>query len=236
MSKGKDKQDPRVHYGEPPETWLWDLYPLADGAWRNIQYSANYFKDWGTEPGTTISIRRWVTGPNGPSFLTEYTPADDYITEGYNGRHATYNGLYQDEDRPCYVPEPDDLERVGRLFPKIAHAGNPPWPRVEAELVAAGRSRDELAKMNAPTLLLLLAQTRGATAPAAADDKRPRCAPMSRAEIARRLLNKTSARTRDALALMERHGLRQESGSNLWTIYVDNLDPMAKERLLRPGK
>jgi len=28
--------DPRVQHGEPPLTWLWDLYPLADGAWGNV--------------------------------------------------------------------------------------------------------------------------------------------------------------------------------------------------------
>jgi len=58
MSKDKDRQDPGVHCGEPPETRLWDLYPLADGAWGNIQYAASYFTDWGAAPGTAIIRRR----------------------------------------------------------------------------------------------------------------------------------------------------------------------------------
>ena len=29
--------NPRVQHGEPPLTWLWDLYPLADGAWGNVR-------------------------------------------------------------------------------------------------------------------------------------------------------------------------------------------------------
>ena len=223
MRKGKDKEDPRGHYGEPPETWLWDLYPLAEVAWGNILG----FND-GLGDGNTIDMRLWLR----PGQMSNYPPPV------YRPAHAPLPPFaYADGGvRRCYIPQAEDLELVGRVFPTIVHAGNPPWPRVEAELIAAGRSRDELAKMNAPTLLLLLAQTRGATAPAAADDKRPRCAPMSRAEIARRLLNKPSARTRDALALMQRHGLRQEPGSNLWTIYVDKLGPITKDRLLKPAK
>jgi len=41
--------------------------------------------------------------------------------------------------RRCYVPQAEDLALVGRLFPKLADPGNPPWPRVEAELGADGR-------------------------------------------------------------------------------------------------
>jgi hypothetical protein len=64
-----------------------------------------------------------------------------------------------------------------------------------------------------------------------------RCPPMSRAEIARRLLGKSTARTRDASGMMERHGLRKEQDKPaLYTICIDKLDPMTKDRLLKPVK
>jgi hypothetical protein len=157
--------DPRVQHGEPPLTWLWDLYPLADGAWGNFEYPVAMFADWGGEPGSATTIRRWVTGPNGAAFLTEYTPADDYITEGYNGRHATYNGLCQDADRRCYVPQPEDLARVKSIFPNLPDPANPSWPQVEAELIAADRSADELRRMTAPALIRLLGDAHDAAAP-----------------------------------------------------------------------
>ncbi len=67
-----------------------------------------------------------------------------------------------------------------------------------------------------------------------ADTKRPRCAPMTRTEIARRLLNRNAARARDAEGMMQRHGLSQEDGK-LYTIHVDQLDPESKKRLLKPA-
>ncbi len=66
------------------------------------------------------------------------------------------------------------------------------------------------------------------------DPQRPRCAPMTRTEIARRLLNRRKARAREAEGMMSRHGLRQEDGK-LYTICVDELDPEAKKRLLKPA-
>lgn len=144
---------------DPRWTWLWDLRPLADGAWGNIQYPMAMFADWGSEPGSVIAVRRWVTGPSGAAFLTEYTPADDYVTEGYDGRHPTYNGLYQDEDRRYYVPHPEDLARVQSIFPNLPDPANPSWPQVEAELIAADRSPDELQRMTAPALIRLLTKS-----------------------------------------------------------------------------
>ena len=66
----------------------------------------------------------------------------------------------------------------------------------------------------------------------AQDSERPRCAPMTRTEIARRLLNKSSARPREVEGMMQRYGLRQEDGK-LHTICVDQLDPETKKRLLK---
>ena len=68
----------------------------------------------------------------------------------------------------------------------------------------------------------------------AQDSERPRCAPMTRTEIARRLLNKSSARPREVEGMMQRYGLRQEDGK-LHTICVDQLDPETKKRLLKPA-
>ena len=119
----------------------------------------------------------------------------------------------------------DEYQRgIARVDDTIASIE--PTPRVDTEIL------EELRKLNAAQQ----GQLPDASATADDDDKRPRCAPMSRAEIARRLLNKPSARTRDANGLMQRHGLRQEPGSNLWTICIDKLDPMAKDRMSKPLK
>jgi len=32
-----DRGKPRVQHWKPPLTWLWDLYPLVDGAWGNVR-------------------------------------------------------------------------------------------------------------------------------------------------------------------------------------------------------
>ena len=55
MSKGKDKTK-RLQRGELPETWLWDLYRLAESAWGNILG----FND-GAGDGKTIDARLWVS-------------------------------------------------------------------------------------------------------------------------------------------------------------------------------
>lgn len=69
MSKGKEGQP--VRYGPPPETRIWDLYPLADSAWWNILG----FDD-GSGDGNTVDMRLWL-GPqemsNFPSPI--YRPA-----------------------------------------------------------------------------------------------------------------------------------------------------------------
>jgi len=70
--------------------------------------------------------------------------------------------------------------------------------------------------------------------PAEQDTDRPRCAPMTRTEIARRLLNRTDARVRQAEGMMKRLGLRQEDGK-FYTILVDQLDPATRTRLLKPA-
>lgn len=68
----------------------------------------------------------------------------------------------------------------------------------------------------------------------AQDSERPRCAPMTRTKIARRLLNRDNARSREAEGMMKRHGLRQEDGK-LYTIRVDQLDRLTRKRLLEPA-
>lgn len=72
----------------------------------------------------------------------------------------------------------------------------------------------------------------GSALPAECDEQSPRCAPMTRTEIARRLLNRATARVRDAKGMMEQHGLRKEHG-NFFTIEVDKLDPETRKRLLK---
>ena len=137
--------------------WLWDLYPLADDAWPNIQLSVDLWSDWLKEPGQTIALRRWVPGPNGPSFLTEHTPADDYITEGRRGAHDTFNGLYRDEDRDCYIPRAEDLQTLERVFAPNSPA-TPDWIRIRVALCARGYADAELVRTKALVLLAFLAQ------------------------------------------------------------------------------
>ena len=56
-----------------------------------------------------------------------------------------------------------------------------------------------------------------------------RCAPMPKAEIARRLLNRQNARTRDAEKMMAEYGLK--AMGNKWTIRLNGLDANARRRL-----
>jgi hypothetical protein len=135
----------------PPETWLWDLYPLAESAWGNIPG----FND-GSGDGSTVDMRMWVRPDD---ILANPLPL-------YRPARAPLPSLYADGGlRRCYIPQAEDLKLVSRLWPKIVDAGNPSWPRVEAELIAAGKSHDELAKLNAPTLLLLMAKAQGESVP-----------------------------------------------------------------------
>ena len=136
---------------------LWDLYPLADDAWPNIQLSVDLWSDWLKAPGQTIALRRWVPGPNGPSFLTEYTPADDNITEGHRGSHNTFNGLYRDEDREFYIPRAEDLQTLERVFATNSPA-TPDWTRIRVALCARGYADAELVRTKAPVLVAFLAQ------------------------------------------------------------------------------
>ena len=139
------------------QVWLWDLYPLADDAWPSVSLSRVTWSDWIVEPGETTTLRRWVTGPNGPSFLTEYTPADDYITEGSRGRHETFNGLYRDADREFYIPRTDDLS-VLRRFDSHVRPETPDWTAIRVALCQAGYKDIDLAMTKAPVLIGFLSQ------------------------------------------------------------------------------
>jgi hypothetical protein len=99
-----------------------------------------------------MTLRSWVTGPNGPSFLTEYTPADDYITEGTSGQHDTFNGLYRDADRTFYIPRANELS-VLRRFDSHVRPETPDWTAIRVALCQAGHSDIELAKTKSPVLI-----------------------------------------------------------------------------------
>jgi hypothetical protein len=167
MSKDEGGTDPRVHYGPPPEEWLWDLYPLAEKAWGNVLG----FND-GLGDGNIIDMRLWLR----PGQMSNFPPP------AYRPAHAPLPpaGFVNGGVRRCYIPQAEDLGLVARLFPRIADPANPPWPRVEAELVAAGRNRGELATMNAPTLLLLLAKAKGFPGQEGEGDKASRQKPPHR--------------------------------------------------------
>lgn len=137
--------DPRIQYGDLPLTWLWDLHPLADGAWGNVRGFDDNSGD-----GYTIDMRLWLR----PGQMSNYPPP------AYRPAHA---GLppyaYADGGtRRCYVPQPEDLARVRDIFPSLPDPSNPSWPQVETNLIAADRSPDELRRMTAPALIGLLAK------------------------------------------------------------------------------
>jgi hypothetical protein len=151
VSKGK--KDPHIQYGPPSETWLWDLYPLADAAWGNVLG----FND-NSGDGSTIEMRMWLP----VNRLSNFPPP------AYRPAHAALPPLYSDGGkRRCYIPTDEDRALVARLFPGTHNPANPSWPKVEAGLVVAGHRKDDLATMSAPALLALLAKTQGkAAAPA----------------------------------------------------------------------
>ena len=62
----------------------------------------------------------------------------------------------------------------------------------------------------------------------------PRCAPMSKTEIARRVLNRSTARGRDVIDLLKRQDLRQAT-KNKWTICLKGFDENTLKRLLEPS-
>jgi hypothetical protein len=143
MSKKRARDDSRVQHGPPPETWLWDLYPLAENAWGNVPA----FND-GSGDGHTIDIRRWEAAKsmtNSP--LPVYRPA-----------HAPLPPFaFRDGGvRTCYIPQPKDLEIVRRVLPDTPDPRNPSWQEVEAELIVAGHDPEGLRKLKAPTLLRML--------------------------------------------------------------------------------
>jgi len=67
-------------------------------------------------------------------------------------------------------------------------------------------------------------------APNSGNRSESRSAPMSRADIARRLLNRPDARSRDALMIMQEYGLKK--AGNKWTIRFDTgMDHNMRERM-----
>ncbi len=64
-------------------------------------------------------------------------------------------------------------------------------------------------------------------------DNHPRCAPMSKAEMARRLCDNQNARPRDIKATLAKQKLRSEGG-NKWTIRLDGLDTKSRARMEKP--
>lgn len=121
--------------------WVWDLHPLSRHSWGNVQYP-----DDGTARGQTIELRRAKGMLNGEYAVVDLLPGES--------RPSKKMGTFT---RRFYVPTEADLEIVRTKCPDNSDPAVPPWPRIEADLIAAGQSRDELVKLNAPTLLQLLA-------------------------------------------------------------------------------
>lgn len=133
-----------IVYGPPSETWLWDARPLEKESWGNIVG----FDD-GSGSAGYIEMRRWKKlSRNGlVNQLAVYRPA-----------HAPIPPIvYQDDGtRNCYIPTADDLESIRLAYQSHSNPSDPPWSRIEADLIAAGRTRDEAIGMNPPTILRLI--------------------------------------------------------------------------------
>lgn len=136
-----------IKYGRPPETRLWDLYPLDRGSWGNIAGFCD------APEGSMVDIRRLVPatcpGENGRVFanpVARYVPACAPILPGYAD-----GGV-----RSCYRPTREDIEAVGALFSNLKDASAPPWFEVSARLLALGHSRETIERLTPPELLALL--------------------------------------------------------------------------------
>jgi hypothetical protein len=124
------KTPPRLP--EPGKRWAWSLHPLNRGAWPTQQVD-----DSAVPAGQTIAVVR--QRPRYAHFI--HKPSEP-------------RGTIQERQK-FYLPTPDDLAVVQRLFPQDAPY-QPAWARIEAELVAAGDDPDSLKQLNAPALILRL--------------------------------------------------------------------------------
>lgn len=147
--------------------WVWDLHPLSRNSWGNLQYP-----DDGTAPGQTIELRRAKGMLNGDYAVVDLLPGES--------RPSMKMGTFT---RRFYVPTEADLEIVRTKYPDNSDPAAPPWPRIEADLIAAGQLRDELVKLNAPTLLQLLAVA-GSKATAKRPGHKPDTDPKADAKLA----------------------------------------------------
>ena len=222
MSRKKPDQNRQL-----PLTWLWDLHPLAESAWPNVLG----FND-GSGDGHTIDIRLWLR----PKQMSNYPPP------AYRPDHAPLPpvGYGNGGVRRCYVPQTEDLELVRSIWPDIANPANPSWPGMEAELIAAGRTHDELAKLNAPTLLRLAAATREDPA-SPVRQSQPAEKPgewvrgVSKSEMARRLLGVDDARWGKVKHYFPQPDMvlphnPSKPGGRMWDFRIDQLPAGMKAR------
>jgi hypothetical protein len=134
----------------PPETWLWDARPLENDSWGTI----HGFDD-GLTDGDFIDLRLWLRPE--PRLLTNEPPI-------YRPAYAPVPSMFGDGGvRRCYRPTDAHVGIVKRVYPDVGNTAAPPCMRIEADLIAARRSREELVSMNAPALRWL--STRGETGP-----------------------------------------------------------------------
>lgn len=138
---------------DSPKRWLWDLHPLdGDKTWGNRKERVPE----GTALGATIpsiQYRKERVRRSGTLFGDQ----------GLSSPPSPSYRLVPAASRPAYLPTDDDLAVVLRWHPGD-DPHNPAWAQVEAELVPRGNRPDDLAKMNAPTLVRLLAKAIGAPA------------------------------------------------------------------------
>jgi len=127
---------------EKPKRWAWSLHPLKPRAWETRQVD-----DVSTPAGQTVVVRK-ACGGGSATYLN--------TGESHPAGSLTLRQTF-------YLPIRADLKRVQRWFP-ADDPYQPPWARIEAELIAAGQELARLKQLNAPALLLLLDKAKGGSA------------------------------------------------------------------------
>jgi hypothetical protein len=137
---------------------LWDMRPLERGSWGNI---TGYFDE--RPGGGVLDMGRWSRLPGCRDDRPVHRPAAVLLPP-----------LWLDGGvRSCYRPRPEDLVLVQHRFPDVSDAAAPPWQLIRTSLLEAGRTVDDIARLDAPKLVELLGSAADSKARATKDKKEP---------------------------------------------------------------
>lgn len=136
--------------------WVWPYWPFT----RQASYGSSGVKVGPKELGDNLRLSPGDCPSPGETVRCYEASA--------KSRLRSPNGSPVGSAKKYYRPTDEDLDLVRRLWPDIADPGDPPWPRVEAELTVAGTRHEEVERMNASALLMLLVEYRAEPTLAAA--------------------------------------------------------------------